>query len=398
MTHQSFPPPPINPFERLRIYDGLMMNARRWLLAHEYHRRRQNVHYQSLNQPGIVFGLGVKLIAPPHEVPAQFRDQRWLKIQPGIAIDVEGNPIIVDEDTNREYRIRTADPLTGTLTVYLVVSYVEPYSPDGGDNSEVVREWFRIDEKTSPPTEREVELCRIKLQPGLVELENPTDVLFPETNQLDLRYRIQAKARPEAVVRVAQVQSEADRQKLSDRALEHLSYLMQSVAALYPALQGEKAVVISLKNQKELAAYDLLYLTDWQAVALDEEQIYQLKTYLTTGGIILIDFTSYYEYLPEEIIYLTQNLEIYLQHWQEMSRAHPLRTQPFLFVELPIINQQQIQLWNGGGVILIMGALSAAWGLDDDLYLDRNDIRTAQELGINILHFALRRRQIVQLQ
>jgi hypothetical protein len=39
--------------------------------------------------------------------------------------------------------------------------------------------------------------------------------------------------------------------------------------------------------------------------------------------------------------------------------------------------------------------LSNAWGLDDGS-LDRNDIRTAQELGINFLHFALRRRQMVQ--
>jgi hypothetical protein len=55
-----------------------------------------------------------------------------------------------------------------------------------------------------------------------------------------------------------------------------------------------------------------------------------------------------------------------------------------------------MQIWQGGGIILVTGTLSNAWGLDDEL-LNRNDIRTAQELGINILHFALRRRQIMQL-
>lgn len=42
------------------------------------------------------------------------------------------------------------------------------------------------------------------------------------------------------------------------------------------------------------------------------------------------------------------------------------------------------------------GELSAAWGLDDNLKLDRNDIRTAQKLGIDFLHFALQRRQMTQ--
>jgi Domain of unknown function (DUF4159) len=406
MTHQSFPTPPIDPFELLHIYDGLMMNRKRWLLAHDYHRRRQNVHYQSLNQPGIVCGLGVRLIDPPTEVSAQFRDRRWLEIQPGIAIDVEGNPIVVDDAIDRKYRIRTETPVTGTLTVYLVVSYVEPDNPERQQNTEVLREWFRFDERTHPPSAKEIELCRIKLQPGTVKLENPTDVLFPEFNQLDLRYRIQAQARPQAVVKVAQMkQKETDdwyntaRQNLSDRYRENLSFLIQSVAALYPQLQAETEIgQVSLQTPKSVAPYDLLYLADWQIVELDEAEIYTLKTYLKTGGIILMDSPTNNESLVDRIDEIvTQELETDLQSWQELSRNHPLRTQPFLFASLPNINQSPIQLWQGGGIILVTGDLSNAWGLDDELSLNRNDIRTAQELGINFLHFALRRRQMVQL-
>ncbi|HAZ44390.1 MAG TPA: hypothetical protein DDW76_06175 [Cyanobacteria bacterium UBA11369] len=405
MVHQSFPPPPTHPFKRLRIYDGLMMNARRWSLAHDYFRRRQNVHYQSLNQPGIVCGLGVKLIDAPAEVAAQFRDRRWLEIQPGIAIDVEGNPIVVDEETNRQYRLRTETPLTGTLTIYLVVSYLDPYSPDRQENSEEIREWFRLDEKTSPPNDKEVELCRIKIQPGSVELEHPTDLLFPEVNELDLRYRMQAKARPEAVVRVAQIkESETDewyesRQNMSDRATKSLSYLMQSVSVLYPVLQGQTQIgQVSLQPPEDLAAYDLLYLTDRQLVELNEEEIYAVYQYQKNGGLILIDAVSNDDLLLKtatEIIF--HELETNLQYWQDLSDNHPLITQPFLFAALPIINQAPVQIWNGGGVILVTGYLSAAWGLNEQLYIDRNDIRTAQELGINILHFAWRRRQIAQL-
>jgi hypothetical protein len=405
MTHQTFPSPAIHPFKRLRIYDGLMMNARRWLLSHDYFRRRQNVHYQSLNQPGIVWGLGVKLIDPPTEVAAQFRDRRWLEIQPGIAIDLEGNPIIVDEETNRQYRLRTETPLTGSLTVYLVVSYLDPYSQDRQETSEELREWFRIDEKISPPNDKEIELCRIKIQPGVVELQQPTDFLFPEVNQLDLRYRMQAKARPEAVVRLAQIkqndnhQWDESKQEMSDRATKNLSYLMQSVSVLYPALQGKiKIGQVSLQTLGDVADYDLLYLADWQLMELNEEEIYAISQYQKNGGLILIDAVSEDESLLKDVTEVILNeLEINLQYWQELSDNHPLRIQPFLFAALPIINQDSVQIWNGEGVILVTGYLSAAWGLNEQHYLDRNDIRTAQELGINILHFAWRRRQIAQL-
>jgi len=405
MTYQSFPPPPIHPFKRLHIYDGLMMNRQRWLLAHDYHRRRQNVHYQSLNQPGIVCGLGVRLITPPAEVASKFRDRRWLEIQPGIAIDVEGNPIVVDEATDRTYRIKTEAPVTGTLTVYLVVSYVEPENPEPQQDTEVLREWFRFDEKTHPPSAKEIEVCRIELQPGTVKLENPSDVLFPEFNQLDLRYRVQAKARPQAVIKIAQMKQketgdgyDKDRQKLSDRYLENISFLIQSVAALYPHLQAETKIgQISLQALKSVAAYDLLYLADWQIVELDEAEIYTLNTYLKTGGIILMDSPTNNEFLVGSIKHIiTQELETDLHSWQELSRNHPLRSQPFLFAALPNINQSPVQVWQGGGIILVTGTLSNSWGLDDGS-LNRNDIRTAQELGINFLHFALCRRQMTQL-
>jgi hypothetical protein len=85
-----------------------------------------------------------------------------------------------------------------------------------------------------------------------------------------------------------------------------------------------------------------------------------------------------------------------LELLDRLPRSHPLRTQPFLFAALPTINEQPIQLLTGGGIIVIIGNLSIAWGLDETLSIPRETIRTAQEMGINILHFAWRRRQLMQ--
>src|SRR4028119_889265 len=190
---QPLPSPKIQPFERLQVQDGLLMNADRWRRAHEYHRQRQNVHYQSLNQPGIVCDLEVRLIPAPDEVSTQYRDGRWVQIQPGIAIDVFGNIIVVPEPI--DYRIATEPPTAEPVMVYLVVSYVDPEKLRRKEQREFVQETFRIDEKPSPPSDLEVELCRIFLTKETVQLENPTDVFFPQQNALDLRYRTQAKSR-----------------------------------------------------------------------------------------------------------------------------------------------------------------------------------------------------------
>jgi hypothetical protein len=58
----------------------------------------------------------------------------------------------------------------------------------------------------------------------------------------------------------------------------------------------------------------------------------------------------------------------------------------------------RIQLLSGGGIILAIGNLGGLWGLDEELKRSRTDIRTAQELGINILHFAWKRKQAIDLQ
>ncbi len=389
MVNQSFPTPFPQPLERLHVYDGLMMNAERWGLAHHYHRQRQNVHYQSLNEPGIVCGLGVRVVEAPSETSARFRDKRWVEIQPGIGIDLEGNPIIVDPSINRKFRIATNPPTTGTLTVYLVASYVEPPEPGERENTKyLLREWFRFDEKTSPPTDKEIELCRIELQSQTVELENPEDLLFPKFNQLDLRYRRQAKVRPQATIKVATT---------LNATYENLSYLMQSVSSLYPTLQGVTEIG-QVNIDTDLSNYDLVYVTGLQAINLYDRELEKFIKYLQTGGIILIevpqDSSNLLEQVKQAIAY---QFQISLQSWGELRFNHPLRRQPFLFAKPPQINQKPIQLWNGGGIVLIEGELSTAWGLDENLNLERHDIRSAQEFGINILSFALQRRHITQL-
>ncbi len=396
--NKAFPPPQINQFERPRIKDGILINAELWRQAHGYHDKRQSVHYQSLNQPGIVCGLGVRSISAPDYTSPQYRDGRWLEIQPGIAIDLQGNPIVVPEPET--YRIASENRTENPITVYLVIKFVNPETLNQTNQRDIVVEDYSLDEKTSPANEFEVELCRIILQPLATEIQNPTNVFFPEENCLDLRYRQQVESRPQAVVRVAQIHLS---EPLDDRSLDNLSHLLESVNALYPSLQASSEVrqlTLQANNQNDIEQkenFDLLYLTGQQSLSLAEEEFATLKNYIDTGSTLLVEIPTGATEFANSIEALVEKLGITLEDWTSLNPCHPLRRKPFLFAALPSFTQRQLHIFCSMEIIVIAGNLSSVWGLDKQLSLDRNSIRTAQELGINILHFAWRRRQLIQL-
>jgi len=393
---QLFPTPDIKPFERFQATDGLLINAERWKRAHEYHRQRLGVHYQALNQPGIVCGLGVRAIPAPADVKAEFRDGRWLEVSPGIAIDLVGNPIVVPQPI--PFRIAVEVPEAEPLMVYLVVRYVDPDELRRDDRRDIVQETFRIDEKSNLPGPLDVEVCRVLLQPGEVQLANPADVFFPGYNHIDLRYRAQAQARPQAVVRMAQV-NWADPE--CARNFFNLSHMLRAVGVLYPTLQGADEVgQVTFEpgdEAVEIGAYDLLYVSGRGALTLNSREFEALKAYLEAGGVLLVDAPADASALIESVIALATQLEAPLEYLERLRRDHPLRTRPFLFAALPVIQQQPLRLMSGGGIVLVTGDLASAWGLDEGLSLPRLTIRTAQELGTNILAYAWRRRLLAGL-
>ncbi len=388
MAH-SFPTPAIATLKRQQVNDGLLLNAERWQRAHAYHRQRQNVHYQSLNQPGIVCGLGVQVIPPPEEVAAEYRDQRWVKIQPGIAIDLEGNLIIVPQALN--FRITTEVKKPEPLTIYVVAQYRDPDQLENSSPSEVVQETFRIDERSRPPGPLDVELCRLLLREQQRAISMPSDVFFPGYGDIDLRYRHQAQARPQGLVQIAELQHDDPD---CSRNYFNLTYLSRSIEDIYPALRGADSID-QVTWDHDLQPYELLYLTGNQGLSLNSRQCSALAAYLNRGGTLFIDAPSEAKALIQSVQRLAQQLQTPLKSLQESRRDHPLRVKPFLFSALPQSRQARIQLLSGGGIILSIGNLAGLWGLDEAMLRSRTEIRTAQELGLNILHFAWKRRQMI---
>lgn len=392
--NQFFPPPTIDPFDRLRATDGLLINAERWRSVQEYHRRRQNFHFQSLHQPGIVTGLGVKIITEQSQVPVEYRDGKSVQLQPGIAIDLLGNPIIVPQAQNVQIAV---EPLPEEpLTVYLVVSYRDPEDLTIKEGQEMVREQFRIDVKTNPPRDLEVEVCRLLLPPAQqLNLATPADILLPGYHNLDFRSRQTATIRAQKSVKIAQIKHDGPHY---DRNFTNLDYLLNSASSLYPQLQGIEPVGLVSPNAPEIQQYDLLYLTGDRIDFKIQREIDALKNYLATGGVLCFDLppdaSETIEYITEYFAEKQCNLAL-----KSLPKRHYLRRQPFLFAKMPLGGlQQPIQVTVRGGIILAIGDLAGVWGLDDKLSLTRSTIRAGQEFGINILDFAWNRRTIAKLQ
>lgn len=446
----DFPYPEIKPFERLQVSDGLMINSERWRLAHEYHHHRQNMQYQSLFLPGIICGLGIAPIAAPADLSAKFRDGRWVQIQPGIAIDLHGNFIVVPEPL--DFRISSEAFDLKVEIVYLVLSYVDPAKLKRLSSNEVLVETFRVNERTDLPLNSDIEICRLAIAEGTLEIQKPIDMFVPSVSQLDLRYRLQAKLRPQNLINIAYFNSSDNKQRLIS---QNFKFLGQALTSLAPSLSLIEPIG-NLNINAELALrnlidHHLIYLTSEQIPTLNEATQLALQEYVANGNLILIeasignthlenlltiqqelksasaklkrtmtkqinvqssasaiDQSSTQAELQTEIEAIAIEVNSHTQNllnsfsslvppassmfaFSDLARDHPLRSQPFLFDRLPAINEQPIQILVGGGVIIVMGDLSSIWGGNSDQEFTRENLRTCQELGINILNYAAQR-------
>ena len=429
----------IQPLERLQVNDGLLLTAQLWKQAHDYHRQRQNIYYQSLHQPGIVSGLGICIIEPPEEVAGEYKDRRWLLIKPGVAIDVNGNPIIVPRSLT--FRIASETPKSGYRVVYVVINYVDPDKLQVESNNQLVRETFRVDEKTSQPDSTEVELCRIVLSASGLELVESADILSPEVNNIDLRFRKQARFRPSEQVTIGYFQEN-----------NNLLALCNGVSTLYPQMEA-KSILIDTSTYERLddldgQCCDLIYISYQDFISLQLLNLEQLQKFLETGAVIFIESTTQeadisdlssvkqqlettIKGLPHQpdVIQVRQELEVELEAVNskiteqlevfispignitsqlglesppvtknDLPPEHLLKHHPFLFSGLPVIGEENTYLFNWGGIILSVGNLSDGWGCSNKYSLSRETIRSAQEMGINILYFSWYRHHLTNLK
>jgi hypothetical protein len=175
-------------FKRINFFKGFLTTEHDWNDAERYHLDKRKLHNRLCHAPGVVPGYAGDL-----RVTARARGDLSFEVQPGYAIDGQGNDLVLWET-----QIKTITPEEYKLpqTLYVVLRFVEELADFIAykENLEYkghrrVLEGCKVEiSMTSPDIKQEVELARILLEKGATRLRDAREPWDPRANEIDLRY------------------------------------------------------------------------------------------------------------------------------------------------------------------------------------------------------------------
>ena len=390
----------VNPFQ------GLVIDADTWRDAHNYHRDQQRLHILAFHNTGIVEGL---------EVTANNPSDLSVSIHPGIALDPEGNVIIVPQA--QHYRLQTRDK----GVIYLVIQFreipAEPYQPPEGGQPTRILEAYRIQERDKLPDEPYLELARIDFDPAEEAIREAKNKSNPGKNEINLRFREEATlVAPERVSPPGKTSAPAETAAV--RPQETAIVRPRETATLGHAVLGgagkdlhaaglknlireinrQDNIAITLKENitldDSIKQCAMVYLTGNSHFELNAAQQAALGNLLQSGGLIFGEGCS--EGPPEAeskgakdfglaFNQLAGQLKCKLEIVQ---RGHPLLSAVHIFAEVPQ-GAAPAMLLEGGCMVYSGCDYGCAWqGGRQDLPLPRDVIRDSVEMGTNIVAYA----------
>jgi hypothetical protein len=386
--------------KRINPFPGLTIDADMWQEAHSYHRDQQRLHILAFHKVGIVEGLEVIANNPP---------DRSVVIQPGMAVDPEGNAIIVPQPQHYQLQTRNKG------TIYLVIQFrevsAEPYQPPEGGQPTRILEAYRIRETEKLPDETHLELARIDFGPGEEVIRDAKTKSNPGKNEINLGYRQDAKsAAPMLAPQVVPEKTDAAVSKITSHAQETVTVGHVALGAASKDLHcaGWRNLIREINRQDKLVAslsenislskninrYTLIYLTGNGSFEFTTEEQTALGSFLQSGGIIfgegcfeeqdeteskgVKEFGLAFNRLASQ---LNCKLEI-------VQRGHPLLSTVNIFSEAPQ-GAAPAMVLEGGHMVYSGSDYGCAWqGGHQEEPLPRDIIRNSFEMGTNIVAYA----------
>jgi hypothetical protein len=378
----------VNPFQ------GLVIDADTWRDAHNYHRDQLRLHQLAFHSTGIVQGLGVTANSPP---------DLSVNVQPGLAIDPEGNIIIVAQ--KQRYRLQT----NRKGMVYLIIQFrevpTEPYQPPNGGQPTRMIDAYRIEERDKLPPEPHLELARIDFDTAKSVVDDAKIPSSPAKNQIDLRFRQEAKiVAPPAATPSAQPKEvynhPTEKIILGHAVLGSASKDLHSsgLKNLARELSRQDGLVAKVEEniplEKDLKRYTMIYMTGKGRFELSAEQQTTLGRFLQSGGVILGEGCAESQEETQskaarEFGLAFNQLATQLQRKLEMvKRGHPVLSAVSVFSEIPQ-GAELGMLLEGGNMIYSGSDYGCAWqGGHQAKSLSRDIIRSSFEMGVNIVTYA----------
>ncbi|MCE9573714.1 MAG: hypothetical protein K8W52_11215 [Deltaproteobacteria bacterium] len=175
-------------YKRINFFKGFLTTEKDWNDAEKYHIEKRKLGNKMLHSPGVVYGYAGDL-----RVAARARGDLSVEIQPGYAIDGQGNDLVLFDAA-----IKNISPEEFRLpqTIYVVLRFYEELTDFIAykENLEYkghrrVLESCKVEvSQTEPDIQREVELCRVYLEKGANRIRDARDPADPRANEIDLRF------------------------------------------------------------------------------------------------------------------------------------------------------------------------------------------------------------------
>jgi hypothetical protein len=386
--------------KRINPFPGLTIDADMWQEAHSYHRDQQRLHILAFHNVGIIEGLEVIANNPP---------DLSVMIQPGVAVDPEGNIIIVSQP--QHYQLKKSNK----GTIYLVIQFREvpagPYQPAEGGQATRILEAYRIQETEKLPDEPHLELARIDLGPGGEAIRDAKAKSHPGISEINLSFRREAEsAASTSGTPVVPEKAGADVAEVTGPARETVAVGHKVLGAAGKDLHcaGWRNLVGEVIRQGKFAAsfndnvplnksinqYTLVYLTGNGGFELTTQEQAALGGFLQSGGIIFGEGCSEGQQETEskgakEFGLAFNQLASHLNcKLESVQRGHPLLSVVNVFSAVPQGAAAGMVL-EGGHMIYSGSDYGCAWqGGHQDQPLPRDIIRSSFEMGTNIVAYA----------
>jgi hypothetical protein len=395
----------INSFQMKRVnpFQGLVVDADTWKDAHNYHRQNMKLHIFAFHKTGIVSGFDVTASNPPDVS---------VSIGPGIAIDSDGNSIIMPQ--KQRYHLQTHEK----HMVYLVIQFREipgePFQPPEGGQPTRILEAYRVQERDALPSEAYVELARIDYDPAIEGIKNARNQGQPAINEINLNFREEAAKTLAERIPVVTRESVPSATREFTPATEALSIGFLPLGGVNKDLhkrgllnlarevtrRSGLAVAIEddINLKKPLGRFSLIYLTGNGRIELNPEQQTALNSYLQSGGIIFGDGCSVTsggidsKGAREFGLAINRLASQFNYKLGIVQRGHQLLSADHIFSEVPA-GCEPPMLLEGGSMVCSSSDYGCAWdGGHADQPLSRDIIRSALEIGVNIVAYAMKTR------
>lgn len=347
----------------------------------------------ALHQCGIVTGLEVVAWDPP---------DNSVVIYPGIALDPEGNTIVVPEP--QRFYLETEDKgLARVILQYAEVPQEMVHSPDGDAAQPLyILEAFRIREQREETDEPYVELARVLIGDEGSSIGDAQYPSQPRPFEIDTRYRISSGPKPEGRVTIGILACPIGN-PVAGWDSHH-----QGIANLMQFINRSTGYLVELRERVELREEikdcDLLCMVGHQEFQLSEGEERMLRSYLERGGTLFVEAcsTSGREGSEQAKGFRTafSGLSDRLRRsLQLVERGHPLLNAYHIFAATPPGCNGQSLVMENNGIIYSDADYGCAWsGGRDTSPMPREAIRTCLELGTNVVLFSYQRARLHALK